>query len=100
MSAFLCTKFKQKGECSTLKSDFVLKRKSIIKLKTTILLMTVESELEEIKKQMNEISKKLDNLLSDRDAIAMLKLSELSLQEFLDNEPNLYSLEDIKVRYQ
>ncbi|MHA1199420.1 MAG: hypothetical protein ACTSQF_08850 [Candidatus Heimdallarchaeaceae archaeon] len=62
--------------------------------------MTVESELEEIKKQMNEISKKLDNLLSDRDAIAMLKLSELSLQEFLDNEPNLYSLEDIKVRYQ
>ncbi|MHA1552684.1 MAG: hypothetical protein ACTSQC_12150 [Candidatus Heimdallarchaeaceae archaeon] len=62
--------------------------------------MTVESELEEIKKQMHEISKKLDDLLSDRAAIAMLKLSELSLQEFLDNEPNLYSLEDIKVRYQ
>ncbi|MCG3224628.1 MAG: hypothetical protein H7647_09195 [Candidatus Heimdallarchaeota archaeon] len=62
--------------------------------------MTVESELEEIKKQMHEISKKLDDLLSDRDVIAMLKLSELSLKEFLDNEPNLYSLEDLKVRYQ
>ncbi|GAH62042.1 unnamed protein product, partial [marine sediment metagenome] len=73
---------------------------SIIKLKTTVLLMTVESELEEIKKQMNEISKKLDDLLSDRAAIVMLKLSEFSLKEFLDNEPNLYSLEDLKVRYQ
>ncbi len=62
--------------------------------------MTIESELEEIKKQMHEISKKLDDLISDRDVIAMLKLSELSLQEFLDNEPNLYSLEDLKVRYQ
>ena len=71
-----------------------------MKLKTTVLLMTVESELEEIKKQMHEISKKLDDLLSDRDVIAMLKLSELSLKEFLDNEPNLYSLEDLKVRYQ
>jgi hypothetical protein len=78
----------------------VLKRKRIIKLKTTVSLMTVESELEEIKKQMHEISKKLDDLLSDRDVIAMLKLSELSLKEFLDNEPNLYSLEDLKVRYQ
>jgi hypothetical protein len=71
-----------------------------MKLKTTVLLMTVESELEEIKKQMHEISKKLDDLLSDRGVIAMLKLSELSLNEFLDNEPNLYSLEDLKVRYQ
>ncbi len=61
--------------------------------------MTIESELEEIKKQMHEMSKKLDDLLSDRDVIAMLKLSELSLQEFFDNEPNLYSLEDLKVRY-
>lgn len=76
------------------------KRKRIIKLKTTFLSMTIESELEEIKKQMHEMSKKLDDLLSDRDVIAMLKLSELSLQEFFDNEPNLYSLEDLKVRYQ
>lgn len=76
------------------------KRKRIIKLKTTFLSMTIESELEEIKKQMHEMSKKLDDLLSDRDVIAMLKLSELSLQEFFDNEPNLYSLEDLNVRYQ
>lgn len=76
------------------------KRKRIIKLKTTFLTMTIESELEEIKKQMHEMSKKLDDLLSDRDVIAMLKLSELSLLEFFDNEPNLYSLEDLKVRYQ
>ena len=76
------------------------KRKRIIKLKTTFLSMTIELELEEIKKQMHEMSKKLDDLLSDRDVIAMLKLSELSLQEFFDNEPNLYSLEDLKVRYQ
>ena len=61
--------------------------------------MTIESELEGIKKQMHEISKKLDDLLSNRDVIAMLKISELSLKEFLEDEPNLYTFNDLKVRY-
>jgi len=61
--------------------------------------MKIESELKDIKKQMHEISKKLDDLLSNRDVIAMLKLSELSLKEFLESEPDLYAIKDLKVRY-
>lgn len=61
--------------------------------------MTIEYELKDIKKQMHEFSKKLDDLLSNRDVIAMLKLSEFSLKEFLEGEPDLYSIEDLKVRY-
>jgi hypothetical protein len=30
---------------------------------------------------------------------ALYKVSEYSLSEFLDNEPDLYSMADIKVRY-
>jgi hypothetical protein len=29
----------------------------------------------------------------------MMKLSEISLKEFLENEPDIYSIEDLKVRY-
>ncbi len=61
--------------------------------------MTIESELKDIKKQMNEISKKLDDLLSNRELIAMMKLSEISLKDFLENEPDIYSINDLKVRY-
>ena len=61
--------------------------------------MTIVSELKDIKRQMHEISKKLDDLLSNREVIAMLKLSELSLKEFLESEPDLYAIEDLKVRY-
>ena len=61
--------------------------------------MTIESELKDIKKQMNEISKKLDDLLSNRELIAMMKLSEISLKDFLESEPDIYSTNDLKVRY-
>ena len=61
--------------------------------------MTIESELKDIKKQMNEISKKLDDLLSNRELIAMMKLSEISLRDFLESEPDIYSINDLKVRY-
>lgn len=61
--------------------------------------MTIESELKDIKKQMHEIAKKLDDLLSNREISAMMKLSELSLRDFLESEPDLYSINDLKVRY-
>ncbi len=61
--------------------------------------MNVEAELSEIKKQIIEISKKLDELLYEREIMSMMRISEKSLK-FLESEPDIYKVEDLKVRYQ
>jgi hypothetical protein len=61
--------------------------------------MSIESDLAEIKKMLVEISRKLDEMLEEREIMGMMKLSEISLKEFLENEPDIYSIEDLKVRY-
>ncbi|AEA46518.1 hypothetical protein [Archaeoglobus veneficus] len=60
--------------------------------------MSVEVELKEIKKHILEISKKLDELMQEREIVSMMKLSEKSLK-FLENEPDIYRIEDLRVRY-
>ena len=54
-------------------------------------MMTLESELLEIKKQVTEISKKIDELLYNQELVSLMKLSESSLHKFLENEPEVYS---------
>ena len=49
---------------------------------------------------MIELSQKLDELLSERETISILKLSEHSLFRFLDDEPDIYTLSDVRVVYQ
>jgi len=61
--------------------------------------MSIESDLAEIKKMLVEISRKLDEMIEEREITGMMKLSEISLKEFLENEPDIYSIEDLKVRY-
>ena len=61
--------------------------------------MAIESELKEIKKHVKEISEKLDEIMYEREITSMMKLSEKSLKEFLEREPDLYSVKDLKVRY-
>jgi hypothetical protein len=61
--------------------------------------MSIESDLAEIKKMLVEISRKLDEIIEEREIAGMMKLSEISLKEFLENEPDIYSIEDLKVRY-
>jgi hypothetical protein len=61
--------------------------------------MSIESDLAEIKKMLVEISRKLDEMIEEREIMGMMKLSEISLKEFLENEPDIYSIEDLKVRY-
>ncbi len=61
--------------------------------------MLESSELVEIRELLLAISRKLDMLVGDRETDALMRLSEESLGEFLDNEPDLYSVEDLKVRY-
>jgi len=61
--------------------------------------MGIESDLAEVKKMLTDISRKLDEMLEEREIIGMMKLSEISLKEFLENEPDIYSIKDLKVRY-
>jgi len=61
--------------------------------------MGIETEITEIKKYLIEISKKIDELLYEKDITSLMKLTETSLSEFFEGEPDIYKIEDLKVRY-
>ncbi|MCD6573483.1 MAG: hypothetical protein J7K95_05265 [Thermoplasmata archaeon] len=61
--------------------------------------MSIEVEIKDIKRRLTEISQKLDELLYEREILSLMKLSEKSLSDFLENEPDIYKIEDLKVRY-
>jgi len=61
--------------------------------------MTIEVEIKEIKEMLDELNRKIDTLVQDRETLAMMVTSEHSLKHFLVHEPDLYSTKDIKVRY-
>ncbi len=58
--------------------------------------MDIETELADIKKLLTEISRKLDQLIGEKEITAMMKLSEVSLKEFLEDEPSVYSINDVR----
>jgi hypothetical protein len=59
----------------------------------------IEAEVHEIRQQVEEISKKPGILLEERETLGIMKLSEKALYKFLDEEPDLYSVNDIKAAY-
>ncbi len=61
--------------------------------------MEGKTELSEIKGLLQAINQKLDLLLEERETEELMKLSEMSLRKFLEVEPDLYTDEDLKVRY-
>jgi hypothetical protein len=61
--------------------------------------MTIEVDLKEIKDLLSKLNKKIDVLIEDRDTLSLMALTEKSLKNFLENEPDLYSIKDIKVSY-
>ncbi|MCD6213358.1 MAG: hypothetical protein J7J46_00085 [Candidatus Desulfofervidus sp.] len=61
--------------------------------------MEIEAEIRDIKQHVIEISKKLDELMYEREITAMMKLAEKSLSRFFEDEPDIYKIEDLKVRY-
>jgi len=61
--------------------------------------MDIETEVRDIKQFLEEISEKIDELLYEREIAVMMKLSEKSLREFLESEPDIYRVEDLMVRY-
>jgi hypothetical protein len=62
-------------------------------------MMNIEADVREIRQQVEAISKKLDQLLLERETLGIMKISERSLYAFLDDEPELYSVRDIRTAY-
>jgi len=61
--------------------------------------MTIEVDLKEIKSLLSTLNKKIDSLIEDRETLSVMALAEKSLKDFLEKEPDVYSVKDIKVRY-
>jgi hypothetical protein len=61
--------------------------------------MTIEVDVKEIKDLLSKLNKKIDALIEDRDTPSLMALTEKSLKNFLEDEPDLYSIKDIKARH-
>ncbi|MDV4341615.1 hypothetical protein HL657_00185 [Methanoculleus sp. YWC-01] len=59
----------------------------------------IETDVREIKESIRVLTEKIDDLLNERESLAMMKLSERSLSTFLDEEPDLYTVSDVRVVY-
>lgn len=62
-------------------------------------MINIEVEVKEIKERIIEISKKLDDLMYEKEMSAMMKLAEKSLSGFFEDEKDVYKISDLKVRY-
>ncbi len=60
--------------------------------------MSIEAEIRDMKQHLIKISEKIDELLYEREIVSIMKLTEKSLSEFFEDEPDIYRLEDLKVR--
>jgi len=61
--------------------------------------MTIDADVKEIKELLVALNLKLDLLLEHQETLSIMTLAEKSLREFFKREPDLYSIEDLKVRY-
>jgi hypothetical protein len=52
--------------------------------------MTIEVDLREIKRLLSELNKKIDMLIEENETSALMALTEESLKDFLEKEPNIY----------
>jgi len=59
----------------------------------------LEAEIKDLKQHLVEISKKIDDLMYEREITAMMKISEQSLSKFFEDEEDIYKITDLKVRY-
>ena len=61
--------------------------------------VNIEAEVRDIKQHLIEISKKIDELMYEKEITAMMKLSEKSLSGFFKSEEDIYKITDLKRRY-
>jgi len=62
-------------------------------------VMDIAAEVVEMKQMLMDISRRIDDVLDEDTTMALMKLSEKSILELYENEPDLYSIADLKVRY-
>ena len=60
--------------------------------------MTIETDLKEIRNLLSTLNKKIDVLIEDKETLPMMVLAEKSLKEFLEKEPDIYTVKDIKAK--
>jgi hypothetical protein len=61
--------------------------------------MDIVAEVVEMKQMLIDLSRKMDDVLDESMTIALMKLSEESISELYEDEPDIYSVADLKVRY-
>jgi hypothetical protein len=61
--------------------------------------MHIEAEVVAMKQILIDISRRIDDLLDQSETAALMRLSEESISELYEDKPDLYSVEDLKVRY-
>ncbi|MCX6680378.1 MAG: hypothetical protein NTX42_08450 [Methanothrix sp.] len=61
--------------------------------------MDIEAEVVEMKQILFDISRRIDDVLDESMTEELMKLSEESIMELYEDEPDLYSVADLKVRY-
>jgi hypothetical protein len=62
-------------------------------------MVNIEAEVKDIKQRVIEISKKIDDLMYEKEITAMMRLAEKSLSGFFEDEKDIYKISDLKVRY-
>ena len=57
--------------------------------------MTIETDLKEIRNLLSTLNKKIDVLIEDKENLPYIVLAEKSLKDFLEKEPDNYTVKDL-----
>jgi len=57
--------------------------------------MTIETDLKEIRNLLSTLNKKIDVLIEDKENLPYMVLAEKSLKDFLEKEPDIYTVKDL-----
>jgi hypothetical protein len=61
--------------------------------------MELEVDIKEMKGLLKALNDKIDVLIKSRETLSMALLSERSLKDFIDEEPDIYSITDVIVMH-
>ena len=61
--------------------------------------MSTDADIQEIKHHVQELNRKFDEILEEKEILSVMKVSEKSLADFVSEEPDIYSIKDLKVKY-